>query len=162
MQGNWGGGGRSCPLLPFFRSRSQRGERGSVRTTRCLVRAPLSLPVVGGGQIFIQTGACESHTPPPFLFVSNGGGVNPTRRPPFFSISNGGGVWHSRHPPVSFHFARGQRESYTLPLVSFRFEQGQCESHTLPPVSLCFEQGQCESHMPPLFLFLYPQWWGGI
>ena len=119
-------------------------------------------PRCGGGRIFIQTGARESHTPPPFLFVSNGGGVNPTRRPPFFSISNGGGVWHSRHPPVSFHFARGQRESYTLPLVSFRFEQGQCESHTLPPVSLCFEQGQCESHMPPLFLFLYPQWWGGI
>jgi len=105
-----------------------------------------------GGGIFIQTGARESHMPPPFLFVSNRAGINATCRPPFLSILNRGSMWHSRHPPVSFHFKRGQRESYTLPLISFRFEQGQCESHTLPPVSLCFEQEQHESHMPPLFL----------
>jgi hypothetical protein len=71
------GGGRSCPLLPFFHPRSQRG---GVKLTRLLVRARLSPPNGGGGFFHgsIDNGAARYPPAAPFracLLVSTMGGT---------------------------------------------------------------------------------------
>ena len=141
MQGKWvgRGGGVRAPSFPFFCSKSQRG---SLTTTRRLVRARLSPPRCWGG-VFIQTGARECHMLPPFLSRFQRGRRECHTSPPFLSVSNGGGVWHSHHPPVSFHFERGQREYHML-LPSLFILNGGSVNPTHP------------------FLFIYPPSLGGI
>jgi hypothetical protein len=72
--------------------------------------------------------------PPPFIFILNGGGVNPTRclrfflfrmgaresLPPFLSVSIGGSVWDHAGPRfVSFHFERVLERWDTHPPLHF-------------------------------------------
>jgi len=129
-----------------------------VKTTRRLVRARLPLPV-GGGGIFIQTGARER---PRFFPFQTGRWYS--RHPPFPSISNGG----TRCPRSTlFCFERGGVN--TPPPLSFCFKWGQRESHALPPVSFVYppvmggipscgidQWRRCGTHTPPPFLFVYP------
>ena len=149
------------PPPRFFRFESQRA---GVKTTRRLVRARLSPPVVGGN--FYSNGAVVFPPPPIFPFRT---GAAAFTLPPFDFVSFRTG-WHSRCPrfvsfrtgrrihaaPVSFRFERGGVN--TPPPLSFCFKLGQHESHALPPVSFRFERGRVNSTNRPRFFLFTPQY----
>ena len=133
------GGGRSCPLLPVwtFQMPTRRCEnhtpppsssiippnRGGDSSPaasameRCGTHTPLHFERICRRQ---QQGRCESNMPPPFIFILNGGGVNPTRRLRFFSFRTG--ACESPPPFLSVSF-RGSVIPHAAPCF-FSFQTG--------------------------------------
>ena len=103
---------------------------------------------IGGGGIFIQTGAREFHTLPPFLSILNGGG-RIHAAPRFFLFRTGAVVFTP--PPVSFRFERGR--SYSHRPLFLSIENGGSVNPTRCPSFISVSNGG--SVIPtrcPLFL----------
>jgi len=157
--------------FPVFHSTSQRG---STKTTHCLIRARLS-PLPLGGDFSSAASTMErwdTHLPLHFEHVQWHRGRGQHEAAPFLFISNGGSVT----PTCCLHVF-----SFT-PLIWGGFhpcgidKRGRCETHMPPPFPIVLPPplqgyflpaamthgGQCETHMLPLFLVLYPPMIGGI